>query len=107
MKFWDSSALVPLLVKEATTPLILQAGAVLEQLAFMCTTLLLWSAGAVLPLSMGEAGLRPKAVLGRLGGHLDHRSDGLPGWQTLWRGMLTLQTLVESVHLSRQLGQFG
>ena len=61
----------------------------------------------MLPLLMGEAGLRPKAVLGRLGGHLNRRSDGLPGWQTLWRGMTTLQILVEGVRLSRHLNQFG
>jgi hypothetical protein len=46
-------------------------------------------------------------ALGRLGGHLNRRGDGLPGWQTLWRGMLTLQTLVEGVRLGRQLSQFG
>ncbi|HKA54743.1 MAG TPA: IS4 family transposase, partial [Candidatus Binatia bacterium] len=42
-----------------------------------------------------------------LGGHLNRRGDGLPGWQTLWRGMLTLQALVEGARLGRQLSQFG
>jgi len=46
-------------------------------------------------------------ALGRLGGHLNRRGDGLPGWQTLWRGMLTLQALVEGARLGRQLSQFG
>jgi hypothetical protein len=46
-------------------------------------------------------------ALGRLGGHLNRRSDGMPGWQTLWRGMNTLRGLVEGVHLARQLTKFG
>lgn len=46
-------------------------------------------------------------ALGRLGGHLNRRSDGMPGWQTLWRGMNTLRGLVEGVHLARQLAKFG
>jgi len=37
----------------------------------------------------------------------NHRSDGLPDWQTLWRGMTTLQILVEGVRLSRHLNQIG
>ena len=59
-------------------------------------------------------GGRPLATVGEvalalapLGGHLNRRQDGLPGWQTLWRGMTTLLTLVEGVRLSRHLGQFG
>jgi Transposase DNA-binding len=46
-------------------------------------------------------------AIGRLGGHLNRRSDGLPGWQTLWRGMSILRTLVEGVRLSHQLHKFG
>lgn len=34
-------------------------------------------------------------AIGRLGGHLNRKSDGSPGLVTLWRGMLKLQTLVE------------
>lgn len=34
------------------------------------------------------------------GGHLGRRRDGPPGWQTLWRGWLYLQTLLEGVHLA-------
>jgi transposase-like protein len=46
-------------------------------------------------------------ALGRLGGHLNRRSDGMPGWQTLWRGMNTLRGLVEGVQLAHQLAKFG
>jgi len=42
-------------------------------------------------------------ALGRLGGHLNRKGDGQPGWQTLWRGMNRLQTLVEGVQLARRL----
>ena len=62
-----------------------------------------------------QAGLRPLALevlrersdrtlrtvrevalaIGRLGGHLNRARDGLPGWQTLWHGMNTLNALVE------------
>lgn len=42
-------------------------------------------------------------ALGRLGGHLNRKSDGLPGWITLWRGYVTLQILVEGVRLAHKL----
>lgn len=42
-------------------------------------------------------------ALGRLGGHLNRKSDGLPGWITLWRGYLTLQVLVEGFRLAHKL----
>lgn len=42
-------------------------------------------------------------ALGRLGGHLNRKSDGLPGWITLWRGYLDLQILVEGVRLAHKL----
>jgi len=42
-------------------------------------------------------------ALGRLGGHLNRKSDGLPGWITLWRGYLELQVLVEGVRLAHKL----
>ncbi len=32
-------------------------------------------------------------ALARLGGFLARQSDGLPGWQTLWRGWQRLQDL--------------
>jgi hypothetical protein len=34
-------------------------------------------------------------ALARLGGHQNRTSDGLPGWQTLWRGWNKLQLMVE------------
>ena len=47
-------------------------------------------------------------ALGRLGGHLNRKGDGAPGWQVLWRGMQQLQTIVEGVHLASRLKQeFG
>jgi hypothetical protein len=42
-------------------------------------------------------------ALGRLGGHLNRKSDGMPGWQSLWRGMLKLQSLVEGFRLAHNL----
>lgn len=42
-------------------------------------------------------------ALGRLGGHLNRKSDGLPGWITLWRGYLDLQILVDGVRLAHKL----
>ncbi|HEX4949631.1 MAG TPA: IS4 family transposase [Blastocatellia bacterium] len=46
-------------------------------------------------------------AIGRLGGHLNRKSDGPPGWITLWRGWEVLQTLVEGVLLARKLPKFG
>lgn len=48
----------------------------------------------------GEAS-RPMSVreflmaLARLGGHQNRKSDGLPGWITLWRGWTKLQTMLQ------------
>jgi len=41
--------------------------------------------------------------IARLGGFLARRSDGSPGWKTLWKGWLHLQTLLEGVHLAFHL----
>jgi hypothetical protein len=38
-------------------------------------------------------------ALGRLGGHQNRPSDGLPGWQTLWRGWMQLQAMAQGVLL--------
>jgi hypothetical protein len=46
-------------------------------------------------------------ALGHLGGHLNRKGDGLPGWITLWRGWLQLQALVEGVLLAQKLRKFG
>jgi len=42
-------------------------------------------------------------AIGKLGGHLNRQADGMPGWQTLWRGMEKLGFLVEGVRLARKL----
>jgi hypothetical protein len=46
-------------------------------------------------------------AIGRLGGHLNRKSDGQPGWITLWRGWQVLQTLVEGALITRKLTKFG
>src|SRR5512143_1210837 len=45
-------------------------------------------------------------AIGRLGGHLNRKRDGLPGWQTLWRGFNKLQLLCEGARLAKDKG-FG
>ena len=42
-------------------------------------------------------------AVGRLGGHMNRRSDGMPGWITLWRGMKRLRLLVEGARLARMI----
>jgi hypothetical protein len=39
----------------------------------------------------------------RLGGYLGRSHDGPPGWRTIWKGWLSLQTLLEGVHLAFHL----
>lgn len=34
-------------------------------------------------------------LLGRMGGHQGYKSKGLPGWQTLWKGLSHFNTLLE------------
>jgi hypothetical protein len=46
-------------------------------------------------------------ALGKLGGHLNRKSDGMPGWITLWRGWLQLQPLVEGFLLAHKRKKFG
>jgi hypothetical protein len=36
-------------------------------------------------------------ALAKLGGHLNRKSDGFPGWQTLWRGWEQLVVMTEAV----------
>lgn len=40
-------------------------------------------------------------AVGRLGGHMNRRRDGMPGWITLWRGMKVLRLLVRGAQLER------
>jgi transposase-like protein len=49
------------------------------------------------PLTVQEFTL----ALGRLGGHLNRKCDGLPGWQTLWKGWNQLHAMI-SYELARQ-----
>ncbi len=48
------------------------------------------------PLTMREA----VRMIGRLGGHLGRKGDGMPGVKTLWLGWRDLQILVEGYHVS-------
>ncbi|MEW6735886.1 MAG: hypothetical protein AB1489_31625 [Acidobacteriota bacterium] len=46
-------------------------------------------------------------AVGQLGGHLNRNSDGMPGWQTLHRGMIKLRALVEGARSASKLNEFG
>jgi len=46
-------------------------------------------------------------AVGRLGGHMNRKGDGMPGFITLFRGMSKLNDLVEGVRISRKLKKFG
>jgi Transposase DNA-binding/Transposase Tn5 dimerisation domain len=46
-------------------------------------------------------------AIGRLGGHMNRKGDGLPGWQTLWVGMKKLHDLVQGVLLAQSIPKFG
>ncbi len=39
-------------------------------------------------------------AVARLGGHMNRRRDGMPGWITLWRGMKVLRLLVKGAKLA-------
>lgn len=42
-------------------------------------------------------------AIGRLGGHMNRAGDGMPGWITLWRGMMELSLLVDGVRIAQRL----
>ncbi|MBF6615015.1 MAG: hypothetical protein IVW55_18070 [Chloroflexi bacterium] len=46
-------------------------------------------------------------AIARYGGYLGRKSDGPPGWKTLWRGWLYIQTLLEGVHLAPVLSRLN
>ncbi|HET8854143.1 MAG TPA: IS4 family transposase [Ktedonobacteraceae bacterium] len=46
-------------------------------------------------------------AIARYGGYLGRKRDGPPGWKTLWRGWLHIQTLVEGVHLAPFLSRLN
>jgi hypothetical protein len=43
-------------------------------------------------------------AVARLGGHMNRKADGFPGWLTLWRGWQKLQCMVASVEIDRRRG---
>jgi hypothetical protein len=60
----------------------------------------------VLSLEVGRALTTVSEVLlaiGGLGGHMNRKSDGMPGWITLWRGMAKLRLLVKGARLAQRL----
>lgn len=46
-------------------------------------------------------------AIGRLGGHMNRKGDGMPGLLTLWHGMTKLQALVAGARLGLQLNDLG
>jgi hypothetical protein len=50
------------------------------------------------PLSVFEFYL----ALARMGGHMNRKADGFPGWLTLWRGWQKLQCMVAGVEIDRR-----
>ena len=55
------------------------------------------------PMTIREFSL----ALGRLGGHMNRKSDGLPGWLTLWRGWTKLQLMVAGAEAERRRKNAG
>jgi hypothetical protein len=53
--------------------------------------------------TVGEMAL----AIGRLGGHMNRKADGWPGWQTLWRGMKKLRLLVQGFLLAQEVAKLG
>jgi hypothetical protein len=53
--------------------------------------------------TVGEVAL----AIGRLGGHMNRKRDGMPGWQTLFCGMEKLNNLVEGARIAFKLKKFG
>lgn len=41
-------------------------------------------------------------AVARLGGHMNRKADGFPGWLTLWRGWQKLQVMVDAVQIERR-----
>ena len=46
-------------------------------------------------------------AIARRGGYLGRKCDGPPGWKTLWKGWLFIQTLLEGVHLAPLLSRLN
>ena len=41
-------------------------------------------------------------ALARLGGHMNRKSDGDPGWLVLWRGWMKLQSMLDGAEAERR-----
>lgn len=46
-------------------------------------------------------------AIARRGGYLGRKGDGPPGWKTLWKGWLHIQTLLDGIHLAPLLSQLN
>jgi len=46
-------------------------------------------------------------TIASFGGYLNRKSDGPPGWQTLWKGWLYLQTILQGVRLATRFPPSG
>ncbi len=57
------------------------------------------SGGSPLSMTLGTFWIE----VARMGGYLARRHDGPPGWRTIWKGWLSLQTLLEGAHLALHL----
>jgi hypothetical protein len=53
--------------------------------------------------TVGEVAL----AIGQLGGHMNRKGDGMPGWPTLFCGMAKLNNLVDGVRIAFKLKKFG
>lgn len=42
-------------------------------------------------------------ILARRGGFIGRKSDGLPGWQTIWKGWAEVMTLVQGMEIHRAI----
>jgi hypothetical protein len=77
-----------------------------ESVAIQCmdptAVALIAAAGSLPPERVTVAAFRQEVA--RMGGYLARRRDGPLGWQTLWKGWLHLQTMLEGVHLAAHLG---
>ncbi len=65
----------------------------------MLATLAARSGGSPVTMTVGTFWTE----VARLGGYLARSHDGPPGWRTIWKGWLSLQTLLEGVHLAFHL----
>jgi hypothetical protein len=66
-----------------------------------------WIAVVAKLAKVDAAGLTPQLfwhTLARRGGHVGRKSDGPPGWKTIWRGFYDVQLLVEGYECRTECG---